>query len=360
MHQKDRLKKINQLQQMIKEEELDAMLITGEANRTYLSGFEGSFGYIMVSSEGRAMLITDFRYVEQAEMQAPHLKIIKQQGEFADNVSKLTEHEGWTRLGIEEEHMSYFRYRELLERFEGELVPLKKRVEHLRAIKEPSELEKIKKSASFLDDATRHMANWLQPGVSEKAVALELEYYLRKQGAQGPTFGFIVASGERSSLPHGVASSKVLQEGETVTIDFGVYYQGYASDMTRNFSLGEPNNRLKEIHQLVYEAQQVALKGFKAGMTGRQVDALAREVIEEGGYGDYFGHGLGHGVGLEPHELPTLSPRVEGALQVGAVVTVEPGIYIPQLGGIRIEDMVLVKEDGVELLTHSSRELMVV
>jgi len=301
----------------------------------------------------------DSRYLEQAEEQSPHLEKVKFQGEFGETVAQITDQQGWTRLGIEEEHLSYARFRDLHEKFEGELSPRKKLVERLRAVKEPEEMECLRKSASLLDQAFQHLLSWLKPGVSEKEISLELEYYLRKQGAQGPTFRYIVASGERGAMPHGVASSKKLQSGEVVTIDFGVYYRGYASDMTRNFSLGEPDARLREVYHLVHRAQQAALEGIKAGITCREADALARRVIEEAGYGEYFGHGLGHGVGLEPHELPTLSFRSEEQLEPGAVATVEPGIYIPSLGGVRIEDMVLIKEDGVELITHSPKDLII-
>ena len=355
----ERLKRMERVRKVIEEEELDALLITGEANRIYLSGFDGSFGFVLLDKEGRGMLLTDFRYQEQAERQAPQMEIINYQGEFGENVSQVSEREGWTRLGLEEEHLSYARFRDLRSKFEGELVPVKKKIESLRAVKEAAELENLKKSAALLDGAFQHLCGLLKPGVTETEVALELEYYLRKQESQGPAFRFIVASGERGAMPHGVASSKIIQEGETVTVDFGVYASGYASDITRNFALGEPDERIRDIHQLVLQAQQAALEGIKAGITGREADAKAREIIEANGYGKYFGHGLGHGVGLEPHELPTLSPRFEEPLEPGAVVTVEPGIYLPGVGGIRIEDMVIVNEEGVERLTYSPKELLV-
>ncbi len=355
--EKNQEKRIEKLQQQIGEYGLDGMLVTGDANRRYLSGFDGSFGFLLIPSEGQGDLVTDFRYLEQAEEQTPHLQKVKYEGELGRTVARLADEKGWTRLGIEEEHLSYQRFRELRGYFEGELAPLQKIVESLRAVKDAGELEKIRSSAALLDDAYQHLKALLQPGVAEREVALELEYYLRKKGAGGPTFPYIVASGERGAMPHGAASEKVLREGEVITVDFGVYYQGYASDMTRNFALGEPPSLLKELYRIAEKAQQQALEGIRPYMTGKEADALAREVIEEAGYGEYFGHGLGHGVGLAPHEQPTLSPRSQEMLEPGNVVTVEPGIYVPALGGIRLEDMVVVGEEGVELLTHSPREL---
>ncbi len=351
---------MERVREALEGEGLDALLVTGEANRVYLSGFDGSLGYLLLGREGRGMLLTDFRYLEQAKKQSPHLETVtlkKGPGEIAAEAAREM---GWRRLGFEEEHLSHGRYRKLAENFPGELVPVQKLVERARAVKESFELSCIRSAASFLDRAfSELLPGLLQEGVKENEVALELEYYLRKKGAGLPTFRFIVASGERGAMPHGMASEKKLQKGEMVTLDFGVYYRGYASDMTRTVALGEPGEQMREVYRVVCSAQQEALQGIKSGMKGSEADALARRIIDEAGYGDYFGHGLGHGVGLEAHELPQLSPRGEDTLEQGMVATVEPGIYLPSLGGVRIEDMVLVTGEGVELITRSSRELVI-
>lgn len=315
---------------------------------------------MLLGQEGRGILLTDFRYQEQAEQQSPHLEVVIFSGSLNDTITTLARERGWNRLGVEEDHLSFSRYRQLSHGFEGELVPVSQVVEQLRVVKDSRELERMRRAASFVDDAfTFLVPSLLKKGVTEREVSLELEFYLRKEGAGLPPFRYIVASGARGAMPHGVASDKVIQEGEMVTLDFGVFCEGYASDMTRTVAVGEPSDRMKEVYEAVLQAQQAALEGIEVGMSGSQADALARELIEKAGFGEYFGHGLGHGVGLEAHELPHLSPRGEEPLQPGMVFTVEPGVYLPSEGGVRIEDMVVLTQRGVESLTSSPRELMI-
>ena len=322
-----------------------------------MSGFDGTLGYLLVSSD-KAVLLTDFRYLEQAEKQTPHMEVFPLRKKLSEAVAYLCQREGWNKVGFEEEHLTYYIYKILSDSIGATLIPLRQQVEQLRAVKEPLEIELIKEAARLTDEAFEEIRPLVKPGIVEKDVAMELQYILHKNGGEGPSFNYIVASGPRSALPHGVASAKELQEGELVTIDFGVYYRGYVSDMTRTFFLGRAEKEHRELWEVLRKAQLKALDYIKEGVTGAEVDALAREVIEEAGYGDKFGHGLGHGVGLEPHESPTLSQRGKDKLLSGMVVTVEPGVYIPEWGGIRIEDMVLIRKESAEVLTHSPRNLI--
>lgn len=215
-------------------------------------------------------------------------------------------------------------------------------------IKTDSEIKILKEAAQIADAAFEHILSFIRPGVSEIEVSNELEFFMRKQGATSSSFDIIVASGLRSALPHGVASEKVIEKGDFVTLDFGAYYKGYCSDITRTIAVGEPSDKLKEIYNVVLEAQIRGVNGIKAGLTGREADALTRDYITEKGYGEYFGHSTGHGVGLEIHEAPGLAFRSETVLEPGMAVTVEPGIYIPGVGGVRIEDDIIITSEGNE------------
>jgi Xaa-Pro aminopeptidase len=232
-------------------------------------------------------------------------------------------------------------------------------VEKLRLLKSVEEIEKIRRAAEISDAAFDFIQQVIRPGVTELEISNELEHFMKRKGASRGAFSFIVASGHRGALPHGVASEKIIEKGDMVTLDFGAVYEGYCSDITRTLAVGEVNPKLIEIYNIVRNALQLTLKHLKVGMTGKEVDAIARDYIAEKGYGDYFGHGLGHGIGLNIHEDPFFSKNSEELLQTGMVVTIEPGIYIPELGGIRIEDDVLMKEDGIEILTHSPKELII-
>jgi Xaa-Pro aminopeptidase len=242
---------------------------------------------------------------------------------------------------------------------EAELVPVSGLVEKLRLIKTDAEIKILKEAAQIADAAFTHILSFIRPGVSELAVSNELEFFMRKQGAAASSFDIIVASGHRSALPHGVASEKLIETGEFVTLDFGAYYKGYCSDITRTITVGEPSQDLKDIYDVVLEAQLRGLDGIRAGVTGKEADALTRDYITEKGYGQYFGHSTGHGIGLEIHEGPGLSIRSDTVLEPGMAVTVEPGIYIAGLGGVRIEDDVIVTKEGNEILTHSPKELII-
>lgn len=353
-------RRLQRFQEQLARSGLKAFLVTQPANRQYLSGFDGTSGLLVVCPE-EAFLITDFRYLEQARLQSPHCTLLPvgREGSVVA-LGRFLEEKGLQSLAFEEKHLVYAVYREYKEKLPVTLVPHSGLVEEIRRIKEPAEIDILRRGAALLDAAFLHILEYLAPGRTEVEVSLELEIYLRRRGSSGIPFRFIVASGKRGAHPHGVASSKTLQKGELVTIDFGAIVEGYATDCTRTVCLDPPNERQKEVYALVLEALEKARSGLYPGITCREADALAREVISSAGYGEYFGHGLGHGVGLEVHEQPTLSPRGEGNLLPGTVFTLEPGIYIPGWGGVRIEDMMVMGKEGAQPLTGSTRKLVVI
>src|SRR5699024_8374421 len=231
-------------------------------------------------------------------------------------------------------------------------------VETLRLIKSDEEIEIMQAAAKIADDAFNHILNYIKPGRTELDVSNELEFFMRQAGATASSFDTIVASGYRSALPHGVASNKTIEAGELVTLDFGALYEGYCSDITRTVAVGHVNDQLKEIYDIVLQAQLKGVKGVKAGITRHEADALTRDYITEKGYGDYFGHSTGHGLGMEVHENPRLAPDASVILEEGMVVTVEPGIYVPEVGGCRIEDDIVVTTEGNKRLTHADKQFI--
>ncbi|WP_102027365.1 M24 family metallopeptidase [Salirhabdus sp. Marseille-P4669] len=351
------MEKVTKLRKALEEQNVDGILITSEKNRRYITGFTGTAGVALITQE-HAVFITDFRYTEQASEQVKGFEIVEHKVLITKEVANQVERLGIKRLGFEKAHVTYSTYEAYREQVSAELVPLAGIIEKLRLIKTDEEINILKEACQIADNAFEHILGFIKPGVKEIDVSNELEFFMRKQGATSSSFDIIVASGFRSALPHGVASDKVIESGELVTLDFGAYYKGYCSDITRTVAVGEINDKLKDIYNTVLEAQLRGVEGLKPGITGIQGDALTRDYIKEKGYGDYFGHSTGHGIGLDVHEGPTLSYRGEAKLEPGMVVTVEPGIYIPNVGGCRIEDDVLITENGYEKLTHSSKELI--
>jgi Xaa-Pro aminopeptidase len=353
------VERLNKIRQLLKRKKIDAVIITNPYNRRYLSGFDGSAGVLLISLE-KALLITDFRYVEQAAAQAKQFTIHRWQDNLIGSLAMLIDNEDWSKIGFESKHVVYSIYDEMKEKLPVELVSLSDTAEKQRMIKNEDELAALRFGTKILDQAFKHICSFIRPGITEREVALELEIYLLRQGAEEKSFHFIVASGKRGAMPHGTASTKELTRGELITIDFGAVFGGYATDMTRTVALGAVSQRQIEIYDIVKEAQQKASLAIKPGLKGREVDAVARDTIVKAGYGEYFGHGLGHGIGLETHEQPVLNPQSNTVLKAGMVVTVEPGIYIPEWGGVRIEDMVVVTKSSVNLLTSSPRELIII
>lgn len=337
---------------------IDALLITSPFNRRYVTNFTGSAGVVLITSE-EALFITDFRYVEQAEKQCAGFTIIQHGASLVDEIAQQTKKYGVQKLGFEQEHVTYSTFTSYKKAIEAELIPTSGLVEKLRLIKTEAEIKILKEAADIADAAFKHILDFIRPSITELDVANELEFFMRKAGATSSSFDIIVASGYRSALPHGVASDKLIEKGDFITLDFGAYHKGYVSDITRTVSVGEPDPKLKQIYEIVLEAQMKGVEGIKPGMTGKEADALTRDYITEKGYGEYFGHSTGHGIGLEVHEGPALSVRSDVIIEPGMIVTVEPGIYIPGLGGVRIEDDTLITKDHNETLTHSTKDLII-
>ena len=352
------LARIAKARALLSDRGVDALLIHSAPNRTYLTGFTGSAG-IAVVTELEALLLVDFRYVEQAAAEAPGFEVIKADRQFIDTLAEVVRGRGLRRLGFESETVTVKQHREYADRLApAELVPLEG-VDRLRWVKDADELARIERAVAIADAAFAHVQPLLRPGAVERDIAVELEFFMRRSGAEKEAFETIVASGPRSALPHGRASDRVLERGDFVTLDFGAQYRGYVSDCTRTIVLGEASPKHHEVYATVLASQQAALSGIRPGMTGKVADGIARTIIAEAGYGEAFGHSLGHGVGLLVHEGPTLSPREEGILEPGHVVTVEPGIYLPGWGGVRIEDLVVITEGGCRSFTRSPNELLV-
>lgn len=352
--------RLKRLRAELQSRNLPAMLITYPVNRKYMTGFTGSSGVVIVTAD-HAYLITDFRYRTQAPAQAKHYEVIEQQPKVTDTILDVLRQCGVDEVGFEQDHVSYSDYVNYREQWTGiQLTAVQGIVERLREVKDEAELQIMREAADLADRTFSHLLGWIRPGMQEREVALEMEIFMRRHGASSSAFDTIVASGERSALPHGTASDKLLALGEFVTFDFGAYYRGYCSDLTRTIMLGQPTERHREIYDIVREAQAHALEQIRPGMTGREADALARDIIARYGYADQFGHGTGHGLGMEIHEAPRLSKLSETVLVPGMVVTVEPGIYIPGFGGVRIEDDVVITDTGIEILTHSVKELLVI
>ncbi|GBF72642.1 peptidase M24 family protein [Paenibacillus sp. 598K] len=352
-------KRVYQLRERMADRGLKAMLISHPINRRYLSGFTGSAGYVLIT-ELESWLLTDFRYMSQAPQQSPGFTVVEHGASPIDKVRELLGAGGYSRLGFEQEFVVFSDYTNWSEALPGvELVPVSGVVEELRAIKDAQELAIMQEAAVLADETFAHIVGLLKPGMVEADIALEMEVFMRSRGATSSSFDTIVASGERSALPHGVASKRVIGVNEFVKLDFGAYYNGYCSDLTRTVVVGQPTAKHKEIYDIVLEAQLHALEHIRPGMTGLEADALTRDIITRYGYGDYFGHGTGHGLGMEIHEAPRLSRLSQTVLTPGMTVTVEPGIYLPGFGGVRIEDDIVITDNGIKILTSSPKELMI-
>lgn len=352
--------RLDRLRASLTERGLDAIVVNKPDNRFYLSGFTGSAGLLLITA-AKAFLITDFRYTEQAAAQAPAFEVLKPESTNLALLAKLLEENQVKRLGFESNYLTvdeHVAYRDALGH--SELVSASGLVESLRLIKDEQELNIMRRAAAIADEAWAQLIPLIKPGVVERDLAVELEYRMKKLGADGLSFDIIVASGARSALPHGRASEKLIESGDLVTFDFGAIYQGYCSDMTRTVMVGEPTAKQREIYEIVLEAEKRGVAACKAGMTGKELDEVCRSYIREKGYAEAFGHGTGHGVGIDVHEGPRVNARGEQELlKPGMIVTIEPGIYLPGWGGVRIEDMVLVTETGCESFSKSPKDLLV-
>lgn len=354
------MNKQEQIVNIMKQRNIDAILIACRYNRRYLSGFSGDTGYLYISPK-RQILMTDSRYTTWAKNESQEVEVFEVSLEisYQHKVKELLKLDGASSIGFEDTKMLYAD----VEQFRNEArdvqwIPLGCAVDEIRRIKSKEELQKLKISESIADMAFSTVLRQLRVGLTEIEVALMLENAMRKQGAEGISFETIAASGLNSAMPHSVPSRKKLEPGDFVIMDFGCIYEGYCSDMTRTVVMGKADKKQKEIYETVLCAQKEGLKAARAGHTGKEIDKAARDIIEEAGYGTYFGHSLGHSVGLFIHESPRFSPKEESVIRENMVITVEPGIYIPGFGGVRIEDMVIIKENDCENLTHSNKELI--
>ena len=352
--------RLQKLRQKLAEKELDAIFISQPENRYYLSRFDGSAGFLLITAKD-AILATDFRYIEQVKRQSPDYKLFQITGDMMRWFPELLAGQSLKKLGFEARHISFATYRQLNDILKKmapspRLVPLDGLVESLRAIKEPGETELIARAAEISDKAFQHIEETIKIGMSEKEVSWEAEKFMRENGSLGMPFDIIVASGPNSALPHAKPSSRTIQAGEPVLFDIGARVDGYSSDLSRTICLGAPDDTFKKVYDIVLGAQLTAMAIIKEGMTGEQSDSLARAVIKEAGYGEGFGHALGHGVGLAVHEAPRLGPGSTEILTSGMVFTVEPGIYLPGWGGVRIEDLVVMENGKIRVISKASKK----
>lgn len=352
--------RITQLQERLKRKKISALLVTHPGNRRYLSGYTAvdhsileSSGVLLVPSRGVPYLLTDSRFSLQAEEEAAGFIVQLYNKGLAACLKQLLAELNIRHLGFEGDYILYstFNRLEKMTRKMGvRMVSLEGTVERARIVKTEEEIEKIRASVLLNEKVFRKIFARIRPGMTEREVALALEREMMMSGAESPSFETIVAYGENAAKPHAVPTERVLQPGDTVLIDMGLVLDGYCSDMTRTFVIGQPDKTFVDRLRVVRRAQQAAIRVIRAGVTCREVDTAARRVMRDAGYGSFFGHALGHGVGLDVHEEPRLSSRSRKKLRNGMIVTVEPGMYLPDWGGIRLEDMVVVRNDGCEVL----------
>lgn len=358
------LQRIGRTQAILRRRKIDGLLVSQPENRRYLSGYSAldhgiaeTAGLLLIPARGDSWLLTDFRFKLQAEAEAGFLHI----GLYPKGVLALLREMlpdlGIRSLGFESEY-SLYSFVEKLKRLGAklglQLLPTTGLVEKIRLIKDEDELDKLRASVDLNEKVFDEVYSSLAPGQTENEIALAIESTMRRMGAESPSFSTIVAAGSNSALPHAVPGSALVELGQPLMIDMGLILDGYCSDMTRTFVLGEPDDRFLAIHRLVRRAQLAALASIREGVVAAKVDKIARDIIGAAGYGQAFGHSLGHGVGLAVHEEPRLSSRNRKQLRAGMVVTVEPGIYVPGWGGVRLENMVVVRKDGCELLNKNS------
>ncbi len=354
--------KLNNLRQKFDQDDLglDAILISSPENRRYMSGFTGSAGWLLISRDD-ATLATDFRYVEQAGKQSPDFRIHRTAPGLGWFPEWTAEH-NVKRIGFESDDVTislHNAFRKAADESETtnhpELIPTSGIVEQLRVYKDADELALLAKAIEIADEAIDEVAPRIEPGITEEGVAWELEKAMRERGAEMISFDTIVGAGANGALPHHRADDTVIKPNDAIVIDMGAKYDGYCSDLTRTIFVGEPDAKFRRIYDIVLQAQLAAEERVRAGMTGEEADAIARDIITEAGHGDDFGHSLGHGVGLAVHEFPRLGPRAEETLEDGMVFTIEPGIYLPGWGGVRIEDIVVMENGRARVISKAKK-----
>ena len=350
--------RLHHLREFLHDQGLDGVVISKLENLHYFSGFTGDDSMLVIGMNS-AQLVTDFRYVEQARQEAPDFCVRRQENGLLRRVGELINEEGMQKVGFEGKNLCFDWHGKIKGFLHDVDFSTSISLDALRQVKSAEELACIRKAMAIGDEAFDYICTYIRPGISENDVAAALENVMRAKGSQCPSFATIVASGKRGSLPHGTATEKLINVGEFVTMDYGAVYKGYHSDMTRTVCVGSADEKQRKIYDLVLRGQRLGVSLVKPGASGKAVDSAVRQLFKQAGYDKYFGHGLGHSVGLEIHEEPRLSPSSTcEALAENMLVTVEPGIYIPDWGGVRIEDTVAVTREGCEILTHSPKELI--
>ena len=340
--------------------DVDGLLLTSRYSRHYCAEFDIAEGMAVVTQKG-CRYFTDSRYIESAQNNIRDFEVLDVKGarNYALCINQAIDDFGITALGFEEDYLTVAEFRDLEQKLQAPLIPCSERLNAFRGIKEPWEIERLRKAQKIADQAFAEVLPCIHAGMTELELQAELIYRMYKNGGQGLSFDPIVVSGPNTSMPHGVAGDRVIQEGDFITMDFGVLYQGYCSDSTRTVALGYATEEMKKVYNTVLEAQLAGIAATRAGVTGIEVDAAARKVIADAGYGEYFGHGYGHSLGLEIHEAPNLNTRNDQPLPAGVVASAEPGIYLPGKFGVRIEDVTIITEDGCEDITNMPKELII-
>ena len=354
------MKNIEKYQSLLETGEVDALLLTSVYNRLYAAQYRVAEGVAVVTREG-AYYFTDSRYIEAAEknLKGFTVRMTHPGSSEIERINEVIGEHTIKKLGFEENDMTYGDYLRYNEALHAVLVPMQAKIDAFRATKEPWEIELMRKAQAITDQTFSELCKIIQAGMTEKELEAELLYRLYKHGAEGPSFDPIVVSGPNTSLPHGVPGERKLEFGDFITIDFGCIYGGYCSDMTRTVALGFVSEEMDKVYKTVLKAQLAGIAATKAGVAGRDIDGTARKVIADAGYGDYFGHGYGHSLGIPIHEAPNANTRNDQPMPAGAVVSAEPGIYLPGKFGVRIEDVTVITETGCEVLTKSPKNLII-
>jgi Xaa-Pro aminopeptidase len=353
------MSRIKSIQASLGELGADVFYLTHLPNIRYLTGFSGSSAFVVIS-KNKCYFITDFRYKDQSAAQVTGFDI-RINYQSIDEIKKIFESENVKLAAFESTHLTFNQLEKLKEAMPGvKFIPAAEKIEMLTMCKTGDEINEIKNAVGITDRTFEKILSFIKPGMKEKDVSAEITYWHKKFGAEKDSFDPIVASGYRGALPHGIASDKLIERGDMVTLDFGCIYNGFCSDLTRTIAVGNPSDELKNIHRIVLDAQMKAIKSARSGITTKELDNVSRDYIKSKGYGEKFGHGLGHGLGIEVHELPSVSQRMDLKIPDSVVVTIEPGIYIEGVGGVRIEDDVLIKNGGCEVLNKAAKELIII
>ena len=352
---------IERIQEILKERDLDGLLLTDEKNQRYAAGFAFTDGAVLVGRE-KAWLVTDSRYIEAAEKVAAAgvtVWLYDRERPLMERLKEAVREAGMERLAAEDSKLSHRDYLGYEKALGMELLPAGELMTQLRAAKTEEEIDAMRAAQAIAEQALEDVLGLIRPGMTEKQVMAELVYRTLRYGSEGNSFAPIVVSGPNTSLPHGVPGDRVIQRGDFVTMDFGCLKDGYCSDMTRTVAIGEASDEMRNVYDIVLQAQLAGIAVARAGIPGKEIDAAARKVITEAGYGPYFGHGFGHSLGLDIHEAPSANSRGEEPMPVGAVCSAEPGIYLPGRFGVRIEDVMILREGGCEVITKAPKELII-